>query len=55
MTPKLSPEKPDPLEILADILAPGLIRLLDAQKELDVARDKSVCAVRQQEAEDANE
>lgn len=55
MTRKHSPEKPEPLAILADILAQGVIRLLEAKKQLDVARDKSVCPLRKDGTEDANE
>jgi hypothetical protein len=55
MTRKHSPEKPEPLAILADILAQGVIRLLDSEKQLDVPRDKSVCPDVLNDAEDANE
>lgn len=40
---------------IAEILAQGVIRLLAPEKELDVAPDKSVCPVRKDGTEDANE
>ena len=40
---------------IAEILAHGVIRLLGAEKELDVARDKSVCPDVLNDAEDTDE
>jgi hypothetical protein len=45
----------DTLAILAEILAQGVIRLLGPEKELDVARDKSVCPDVLNDAEDTDE
>jgi hypothetical protein len=40
---------------VAEILAKGVIRLLGPEKELDVARDKSVCPDVLNDAEDTDE